>query len=214
MTKTALELFKLDGRHAIVAGGAGLFGPSFAEALLEAGAQVCIVDINLERLDTCTADLVGRFGRRCASIHCDVTNESEVEACVKSAEEIAPVDILINLVAIDPKFGSSTDSYRPSKGFAHYPVDLWRQSMEVNLTGVFLVTKMVCRGFEQHGRGVIVNVSSTYGLVGPDQRMYQEGRTAPFFVKPGDYSVTKAGLIGFTRYLATYYAGKNIRVKP
>ena len=59
---------------------------------------------------------------------------------------------------------------------------------------------------------MIVNVSSTYGLVGPDQRMYQEGRTAPFFVKPGDYSVTKAGLIGFTRYLATYYAGKNIRV--
>src|SRR5207249_1709424 len=93
-----------------------------------------------------------------------------------------------------------------------YPVDLWRKSMEVNLTGVFQVTQAVCRRMEGRGNGVIVNISSTYGLVGPDQRIYREGRGAPYFIKPGDYSTTKAGLLGFTKYLASYYARTGIRV--
>ncbi len=211
MTTTVLDLFKLEGHHAVVAGGAGLLGPSFAEALLEAGARVSIMDINLGRLKACEDDLGARFGQRYASIHCDLTNEISVEAAVASAEALAPVDVLINAAAIDPKADASADFSRLGQGFVDYPVELWRKSMEVNLTGIFLVTKTVCRGFERRGRGVIVNISSIYGLVGPDQRLYREGRNEPYFTKPADYSTTKAGLLGFTRYLAAYYAGTNIR---
>ena len=210
MTRTSLDLFRLDGRHAVVGGGAGLLGPSFAEALLEVGARVSILDINSERLEACAADLGGRFGQRYTSIHCDLTNERDVESAVASAEAVAPVAILINAAAIDPKTDGSADV--SGLNFPDYPADLWRRSMEVNLTGIFLITRTVCRDFENRGRGVIVNVSSTYGVVGPDQRLYREGRTPPYFVKPGDYSVTKAGLIGFTRYLAAYYARSSIRV--
>lgn len=209
---TVLDLFKLDGRHAVVAGGAGLLGPSFAEALLEAGARVSIMDINLERLKACEDDFVTRFGQRYASIHGDLTNEASVEAAVASAEAIGSIDILINAAAIDPKVSADADISSLGAGFTGYPAELWRQSMEVNLTGVFLITKAVCRGFERRGCGAIVNISSTYGLVGPDQRIYREGQKEPYFVKPGDYSATKAGIIGFTRYLAAYYAGTKIRV--
>lgn len=211
MTTTVLDLFKLEGRHAVVAGGAGLLGPSFAEALLEAGARVSIMDINLGRLKACEDDLGARFGQRYASIHCDLTNGISVEAAAASAEALAPVDVLINAAAIDPKADASADLSRLGQGFVDYPVELWRKSMEVNLTGIFLVTKTVCRGFERRGRGVIVNISSIYGLVGPDQRLYREGRNEPYFTKPADYSTTKAELLGFTRYLAAYYAGTNIR---
>lgn len=195
----------------MVAGGAGLLGPSFAEAVLEAGGRVTILDIDPARLERSRANLRGRFDGRCDWIRCDLTDACDVEAAVAAAETASPVDILINAAAIDPKTDSSRET-AAGTGFTNYPLDWWQRSLGVNLTGMFLVTRAVCRGLEARGRGVIVNISSTYGLVGPDQRIYREGRPAPYFVKPADYSVTKAGVVGFTRYLATYYARTGIRV--
>jgi 2-deoxy-D-gluconate 3-dehydrogenase len=206
---TALDLFRLDGRHAVVAGGAGLLGPSFAEGLLEAGARVTILDVDAGRLRACASPLEERFGARCATRACDLTDEASVERAIEASEAESPLDVLVNAAAVNPK----AEHGRPHiTGFTAYPVDAWRQSMDVNLTGAFLVTRAVCRAFERRGRGVVVNISSTYGVVGPDQRVYQEGGLGPDFVKPGDYSTTKAGAIGFTRYLAAYYARTAIRV--
>jgi NAD(P)-dependent dehydrogenase (short-subunit alcohol dehydrogenase family) len=208
-----LGLFRLDGRHAVVAGGAGLLGPSFAEALLEAGATVTVLDVDKARLDVVDADLGRRFAGRFAAVRASVTNEAEVEDAVAALDARAPIDVVVNAAAVNPQTdGSAGGAAAATAGFTDYPLGAWRASLDVNLTGTFLVSRAVCRRFETRGRGVVVNVSSTYGLVGPDQRLYTEGQTPPHFVKPGDYSATKAGIIGFTRYLAAYYAGTTIRV--
>ena len=120
------------------------------------------------------------------------------------------VDILVNNAAIDPKFDRQHAGEHASS-FENYPLELWNESVAVNLTGMFLCAQAVAGPMLERGGGVIVNVASTYGLVGPDQRIYERenGRTA---YKPVSYAVTKSGVIGLTRYLATYWAGKNIRV--
>ena len=210
MTTSVLDLFRLEGRHALIAGGAGLLGPMFAEALLEAGARVTILDLNDERLARCKEEL-GRFAGRVAVQRCDLTNEQDVEQAAKAAEAIAPVDILVNAVAMDPKVNGNAAPTKPA-GFTEYPAAQWRKALDVNLTGIYLITQAVCRRMEPRGRGIVVNISSNYGMIGPDQRVYQEGQPEPHFIKPADYTVSKAGLIGFTRYLAAYYAGRGIRV--
>ena len=124
--------------------------------------------------------------------------------------------MLVNSAAVDPKADAATSSTLADAGFADYPLAAWRRSMDVNLTGTFLVTRAVCRVMEAQGdgaqrAGAIVNISSTYGLAGPDQRLYQRADGTRSF-KPLDYSVTKAGMLGFTRALAAHYAGTEIRV--
>ncbi len=209
---TSTELFRLDDRHALIAGGAGLLGESFAEGLLEAGSRVTVLDLNAKRLRDLEEAFGARFIDRYRSSVADLTDEKAVEDAVSEAEEWYPIDILINAAAIDPKTADMASSTRRDLPFAEYPIDMWKKSMDVNLTGIFLVTRSTCRRFEARECGVVVNISSTYGLVGPDQRLYRDGQVAPFFIKPGDYSVTKAGMIGFTSYLAAYYAGRGIRV--
>ena len=207
MKASAAKLFDLSGRHAVVAGGAGLLGTAFCEALLDGGARVTVLDVDAKRLAAAKKALRGAEVSRC-----DLTDAKDVERAVAAAERRAPIDVLVNAAAIDPKTDASAKSDVLSLGFSDYPVELWRKSMDVNLTGIFLVTQACCRCFEKRSRGVVINVSSTYGLVGPDQRLYDRGGRRPPQFKPGDYSTTKAGLIGFTKYLAAFYARRGIRV--
>jgi NAD(P)-dependent dehydrogenase (short-subunit alcohol dehydrogenase family) len=211
VAESAPRLFLLKGRHALIAGGAGLLGMVFAEALLEAGALVSILDLDPVRLAAARRRLASRFGRRAVVLRCDLTDRADVAAAVSTCERRSPLRILVNAAAIDPKTDARADSASLARGFTDYPIESWRRSMDVNLTGIFLVTQEVCRKLEKRGEGVIVNLSSTYGLVGPDQELYREPSGRRSF-KPGDYSTTKAGLVGFTRYLAAYYSGTTIRV--
>jgi 2-deoxy-D-gluconate 3-dehydrogenase len=119
--------------------------------------------------------------------------------------------VLINCAAIDPKFERDDKEALSAQGFTSFQLETWTESLDVNLTGTFLLTQGVCRLFEKQRSGNIINICSTYGLVGPDQRIYNPGEET-VFVKPVTYSVTKAAILGFTRYLAAYYRGKNIRV--
>jgi 2-deoxy-D-gluconate 3-dehydrogenase len=141
------------------------------------------------------------------------------------------LDILVNSAALDPKFDPvhRQNSLLPqdsklSKGsgaFEDYPLEAWNQALNVNLTGAFLCCQAAVQPMLEAGKGVIINLSSIYGIAGPDQRIYQHSFIPPSVeetdeevvsFKPVYYSVTKAGILGLTRYLATYYAGKNIRV--
>ncbi len=212
------DLFDLTGRRAIVTGGAGLLGRVFARALLDLGAEVHHLDRDEGRLEEVLAALPDDLRRRAVAVRCDLTDEDDVEATVAALARQGRIDILVNSAAIDPKFdgtaagGAGPDA--PDDGhLTRYPVDRWRQSLEVNLTGVFLITRSVCRVMQtqgERGEGTVVNLCSTYGLVGPDQRIY-DGAPTPFF-KPVDYSVTKAGLLGFTRAVASLYRDSGIRV--
>ncbi|MEX0787829.1 MAG: SDR family oxidoreductase [Anaerolineales bacterium] len=210
MREKASARFGLDDRTAVITGGAGLLGREFARTLAEAGAKVAIAERNPAAAAEVVASLA-QSGAVAVAIETDVTRRESVSAMTdRVLREFGTFDILINCAAIDPKFGASRFGANSGR-FEDYPIEAWRGSLEVNLTGAFLACQAAARPMLAQARGVIVNLCSTYGLVGPDQRIYQEPG-APEQFKPPDYSVAKAGLLGLTRYLATYFAGKGIRV--
>lgn len=209
----ALEIFNLTGKSAIVTGGAGLLGQEFCRTLAEAGAGVVVADLNAEKADETTSQLQ-KDGLRAVAVRVDVTQPDSTQAMVETALQVyGRLDVLVNSAALDPKFDpqAMAKMEQISGAFEDYPVEQWKQALDVNLTGLFLCCQGAVQPMLKQGSGSIINICSTYGLVGPDQRLYQRDGVQTGF-KPVYYSVTKAGVVGLTHYLATYYAGKNIRV--
>lgn len=211
MTDTVLKKFDMTGKTAIVTGAAGLLGKQFSLTLAQAGAGVVLADLD-KSLAESQALFLREQGLRAVAVAVDVTDPVSVKAMVKTAlEAFGSVDVLVNSAALDPKFDPANLDSQGANAFESYSLESWRQSLDVNLTGTFLATQAAVQPMLAQGKGVIVNICSIYGLNGPDQRIYPEENGQKRF-KPVDYSVTKAGLLGFTRYLAAYYAGRNIRV--
>jgi len=207
---TILDKFKLTGRVAIVTGGAGLLGSEFCRTLAEAGAAVVVADL-AEGPARTVAESLAQAGYRALGVGVDVTNPNSVCAMVETTlKEFGRLDILVNSAALDPKV-SSDGAVRDASSFENYSLEAWKAALEVNLTGMFLVTQAAVKPMKAQGKGSIINICSTYGLVAPDQRIYQKPGQPPQY-KPVYYSVTKSGVLGFTRYLAAYYAGTEIRV--
>jgi len=207
---TSSDMFDLTDRSAIVTGGAGLLGREFARTLAEAGADVAIADRDGRAAESAAAELKG-VGGRVLAFEADVTSAASLQDLAgRLLGETGRIDILVNSAALDPKFDSG-QAGRHTQAFEEFPLEAWNQALEVNLTGSFLACQAVAGAMRAQGSGSIVNICSTYGLVGPDQRIYQRAGQPPRY-KPVSYSVTKAGLLGLTRYLATYFAGTKIRV--
>ncbi len=145
---------------------------------------------------------------------CDVRDRARTRAVADEvARTFGRIDILVNSAALDPKFDPDAVNKGITPGaFEDYPLDLWNSALNVNLTGMFLMTQACVKPMiEQGKKGSIINICSTYGLNGPDQRIYiKDGKRVAF--KPVYYTVTKAGVMGFTKYLAAYYAETEIRV--
>ncbi|MGE5642076.1 MAG: SDR family oxidoreductase [Byssovorax cruenta] len=210
---TIQEKFDLTGRVAVVTGGVGLLGAEFCRTLAEAGAAVVVVDLN-ESASQAVSDSLTSSGYKALAVPTDITQPDSVNALVhKTLTTFGRLDILVNSAALDPKFDPDAVNKGITPGaFEDYPLDLWNSALNVNLTGMFLMTQACVKPMiEQDKKGSIINICSTYGLNGPDQRIYvKEGKRVAF--KPVYYTVTKAGVMGFTKYLAAYYAGTNIRV--
>ncbi len=204
------DLFDLTGRVALVTGGAGLLGRQFTQTLAEAGAHVVVADFLAEAAEEQAAELL-RQGFQAVSVAADVTSEADTEQMVQAAlDRWGQLDILVNSAAWDPKFDPENVESQGSNAFESYPLDLWNQAVNINLTGMFLACRAAAKVMQDQGRGSIVNICSTYGLGGPDQRIYERPGEPPRY-KPVFYSVTKAGVLGLTKYIATYYAGTAIR---
>ena len=210
---TIQEKFDLTGRVAIVTGGVGLLGAEFCRTLAEAGAAVAVVDLSASASQA-TAESLAKSGFNALAIPTDITQPDSVKAMVeKVLSALGRIDVLVNSAALDPKFDPEALKKAMAPGaFEDYPLDQWNAAMNVNLTGMFLVTQTCVRPMIAQGKkGSIINICSTYGLNGPDQRIYiKDGERVAF--KPVYYTVTKAGVLGFTKYLAAYYAGTEIRV--
>ncbi|MDZ7267860.1 MAG: SDR family oxidoreductase [candidate division KSB1 bacterium] len=204
------DWFDLRHRVIILTGGAGLLGREYARALSQAGAHVVVADIDARAAREVVAELPGAEGLAVAT---DVTQPASVHALVRQTlAKFERVDGLVNNAALDPKFDAG-QAHRHNHRFENYPLELWQRSLAVDLTGMFLCSQAVALPMLEQRRGVIVNIASIYGLVGPDQRIYQRpGEDELMRCKPVSYSVTKSAVLGFTRYLATYWAGKGIRV--
>jgi len=205
------DKFSLNGKVALVTGGAGLLGKQFTLTLAQAGAHVIVADQNTELAQN-QADTINKEGFSSIAVDVDITDPQSVTEMVKKAvSEFSRLDVLVNSAALDPKFDPQHSNEQSNNSFENYPLKAWQDSLNVNLTGMFLTSQGVVRQMLKQGEGTIVNICSIYGLVGPDQDIYRiPGQPEKF--KPVDYSVTKAGVLGFTRYLAAYLAGKNIRV--
>ncbi|MFN3741746.1 MAG: SDR family oxidoreductase [Anaerolineales bacterium] len=208
-----LDRFRLDGRVAVVTGGAGLLGAEFCRTLAEAGAAVVVADINYDAAEALVRQL-SRDGAAAFAFPLDVTRiESTRDLVAETLSHFGRLDILVNSAALDPKFDPQALARGILPGrFEDFPLDLWHQALAVNLTGVFLVTQACVGPMLQQGKGSIINICSTYGLNGPDQRLYVNAEGQRIGYKPVYYTVTKAGVLGFTKYLAAYYAGTQIRV--
>ncbi|HXQ33251.1 MAG TPA: SDR family NAD(P)-dependent oxidoreductase, partial [Anaerolineales bacterium] len=207
------EKFDLTGRVAVVTGGVGLLGAEFCRTLAEAGAAVILVDLN-ESASKEIAGTLTKSGYQALAVPADITKPDSVNAMVdKVISAFGRLDILVNSAALDPKFDPDAIKKGITPGaFEDYPLDQWNAALNVNLTGMFLVTQACTKQMLAQGKkGSIINICSTYGLNGPDQRIYiKEGERVAF--KPVYYTVTKAGVLGFTKYLAAYYAGTELRV--
>ena len=211
MTTSIFSKFDMTGKTAVITGAAGLLGRQFCLALAQTGANIVMADLASDIAAENAAEFKN-MGFNAIPVKVDVSDPSSVKLMVNQAlTAFGSVDVLINSAALDPKFDSTNAAAQEANAFETYSLYSWRQALEVNLTGMFLASQAAVVPMLEQGQGVIVNICSTYGLVGPDQRLYERPDGTRQF-KPVYYSVTKAGVLGFTRYLATYYAGKNIRV--
>jgi len=207
---TVERRFSLEGRTIIVTGGLGLLGSRFTKALLHAGAAVAVFEVGVtpERIDSVFADVPHD---RLSVLEADVTRRASLEAALGSVtERFGPPFGLVNNAAIDVTPAASAAENGP---FESYPESSWDKMMEVNVKGVMLACQVIGGALARAGRGSIVNIGSIYGSVSPDQRIYEyrrEGGEA--FYKPITYSVSKSALLNLTRYLATYWGERNVRV--
>ncbi len=208
-----LEKFNLKDRVAVITGGAGLLGKHHAEAILEAGGIVVLADIDADRTNEVANSLSKLHNNRVKSFSTDITEPSSIESLKTfTLGEFKRIDILINNAALDPKVKNSPDE-KPWSRFEGYPLDSWDKEIAVGLTGAMLCSRIIGSEMAQAGHGVIINIASDLGLIAPDQRLYKQNGLAEDMqpVKPVTYSVIKHGLIGLTRYLATYWADKGVR---
>ena len=207
------DKFDLTERVAVVTGGVGLLGAEFCRTLAEAGAAVAVVDLN-DSASQAVAESLTSSGYKALAVPTNITQPDSVKSVVDQVvSKFGRIDILVNSAALDPKFDPDAVNKGITPGaFEDYPLDLWNSALNVNLTGMFLMTQACVKPMLERGKkGSIINICSTYGLNGPDQRIYvKEGERVAF--KPVYYTVTKAGVLGFTKYLAAYYAETEIRV--
>jgi NAD(P)-dependent dehydrogenase (short-subunit alcohol dehydrogenase family) len=204
------KLFALDGKVAVITGGAGILGARFARGLAEFGARVAIVDID-EPAAVALADAIsGGYGTESCGVFCDVTDPASVDAMV--------ADVVARFGAIDILHNNAASKGRDLEAFfapyEDYALATWREVMAVNLDGMFLVSQGVGRQMIRQGRGgSIIQTSSIYGILGADKRLYEGSRYLEREINtPAVYAASKAAVIGLGRYLATHWAEHGIRV--
>lgn len=206
-------IFDLTGRVAIITGGAGRLGEQHAQAIATAGGTPILVDLDKDRAVEKAQSLMDRFGVPAWGTVADITSRNRLEQLLKEVlARYGRVDILINNAANNPKVEDATQGV--FSRFENFPLPQWESDIGVGLTGAFLCSQVFGTEMAQQQRGVIINIASDLALIAPDQRIYRQEGTPDHLqpVKPVTYSVVKSALLGLTRYLATYWADKGVRV--
>jgi len=209
-----LECFEIRDRVIVITGGAGLLGKKHAEAVLDGGGIPVLLDISKEGISH--AEKVLKEQYRSASVEtfcCDITDRKNVENILTNLmEKYGRIDGLINNAANNPKVERTAVNMTNIR-FENFPVAMWMDDIAVGLTGAFICAQVLGKAMADQGKGVILNISSDLGIIAPDQRIYKKNglKEDEQTVKPVTYSVIKHGLLGLTKYLATYWADKGVR---
>lgn len=199
-------LFDLTGKTALITGGGGILGRRITKALVAHGAKVAVVDLDYDKAAAVSDELSLDEHSRIFPFAADVTSPNNV-AQLKSlvTEQLGQIDVLLNNAA-----GKTANFFTP---FEEFPLADWDQVMSINLTGVMLCCQAFGSEMAQRRSGSIINTLSVYGIVAPDQRIYEgslyEGRPIN---TPAVYSASKAGVWGLTKYLASYWGSSGVRV--
>ena len=203
------DLFDIAGKVAVVTGGAGLLGQVFCQALVTAGASVAIIDIDKNKADQTAKEIKKDKNQKVLAFACDIASPDSVSSMVKEVvNQLGRIDILLNNAASK---GSNLDQFFTP--FENYSLQTWREVMAVNIDGLFLVAQSVGNQMKAQGGGSIIQISSIYGVVAPDQRIYEGSEYNGRAINtPAVYSVSKAAVLGLTSYLSTYWADSKIRV--
>ncbi len=195
------KAYDLSAKVCVITGAGGKLGKYYSDIISQQGAKVICLDKKFDE-DAC------ELAKRNSNINlfsCDITSKLEVRKIFDDIEKkYGTVDILINNAAA----AQTTFVEGNLVEFEEFPIEVWQANLDVNLTGTFLCSQMAGKQMLKKGSGVILNIGSTYGLVGCDQRIYGDSGLNSNCA----YAATKSGLNNFTRYLAAYYEGKNIRV--
>ena len=210
MTNYKNTIFSLEGKSALVVGGLGQIGINTVRILLDAGAMVEVLDVMSESESSRAKKLRNEYDdTQLIFSKLDITSEEQVKEKISDSKiRFQSIDILINHAHFkgDPELLKPHSEFFSS--FEDYPFEVWKNTIDVNLNGLFLVTKAVGKCMLEQRGGVIVNTASTYGLLSPNKSIYGDsGINSPI-----SYAVTKAAILNFSRYLATHWAEHNIRV--
>ena len=196
------KIFNLTNKVIILTGASGLLGTEYAHGLSQAGANVVLADLNFKTCKKLSLNLNKKYGVDSFPIKLDVTKTNSINTMIKKViKKFLKIDILINNAIFSESGNTKTK-------FENYDLDIWKKGLDVNLTGPFLCCQEVGKIMKKQKNGNIINISSIYGLVSPDQRIY--GNTK--IIKSAMYAVTKSSILNFTRYLASYWREDGIRV--
>tara|TARA_Y100000817_G_scaffold53169_1_gene38820 strand:+ start:6877 stop:7713 length:837 start_codon:yes stop_codon:yes gene_type:complete len=213
MTQKNKSYFDLRGRVVIITGGAGYLGVKHAEAIAEYGAIPILLDIiNLRSGNKLAKKISSLYETECSYFKCDIRQENQINS-IKNLiiTKYRKIDALINNAANNPKI--SNEGSPKNYSLENFSLNIWENDLSVGLKGAMLCSKIFGKEMIKNSKGVIINVSSDLGIIGPDQRIYLEKNKNynERIFKPVSYSVVKHGLIGLTKYIATYWADKGIR---
>jgi NAD(P)-dependent dehydrogenase (short-subunit alcohol dehydrogenase family) len=201
-------LFSLKEKVAVVTGALGLIGKHHCHALAEAGANVVVCDLN----ESECANFAATLSVLSLGISVDITNKKSVQDLKRKVlSNYGKIDILVNNAAINDKFEDPISALEESM-FENYPVEMFKKSLDVNVTGMFICSQVIGSEMAKKAYGSIINVASTYGIVAPDQSIYKNENGEQTFYKSVAYPVTKGAVISFTRFLAAYWGNKGVRV--
>ncbi len=204
-----LNLFSLEHKVTIVTGAAGLLGRQHCLALAEAGATVVAADLDQ---DVCRTLMDSLPNGPHLAIALNTIDKRSLEDCRdKVMQAFGRMDVLVNNAALNDGFENPALAAEQSM-FENYPLEMWQKSLEVNITGVFLASQILGTPMARRGSGSIINIASTYGMVGPDQSIYRKPDGTQAFYKSPSYPTAKGAVLNFTRYLAAYWGHRGVRV--
>jgi len=204
ISKSVQNIFNIKKKTIVLTGSAGRLGKHFAHVLSSSGANVVLVDIKTKKNKKLEEELRKTYKTDPIAINADISSESDVTKNVQIIlKKYKKIDALVNNAHLISREHPQRDA-----SFENYPTELWDDMVSKNLRGLFLCSREIGRIMLKQKKGVIVNISSIYGIKGADQRIYGKSRLN----SPSTYAATKGGLVNLTRYLAANWHGKNIRV--
>jgi NAD(P)-dependent dehydrogenase (short-subunit alcohol dehydrogenase family) len=203
------DAFDLTGRVALVTGAAGILGPHFCEALADHGADVAVADLDSESARRVADQIASTYGVKTIGMAVDVSDPASVKMMAEQATAaLGPIEILLSNAAT-----KGPDVERFLDPPERYTMEAWRNVMAVNLDGMFLVAREIGSRMASRGVGSIIQTSSIYGVLAPDQRIYEGSSYVGRPINtPPVYAASKAGVVGLTRYFAAYWGHKGVRV--